>query len=327
MDGYRKQHNVRVWVVAMTQKPYMGDQELLSAYLDNQLEDTERLSLEQRLSVEPALQTELEELRAVVQMCWQLEPVPLPRSFTLDITTLQRKRPWWRGGWVWTGAGVLATLLFALVLSSLFGTTSSSMPQQVAQATRIVHEEQAMAPEAPSSTTIALAPSVPQVAQAPANRMEASASAYGAPAWTQTTTLPAPYLTPVPSVETRSFITRPSQVNPTTSAADTAAMVPHEAEASRGTHDGIAEEEAMAESSAKDTLQSEAAYSGDTTLDELDQTAAVAPSETSSPIEQAQEQEAKSQWLLLTGLTVVVVMVSMVLAVVAFLRRRTAQSQ
>jgi hypothetical protein len=307
----------------MTQQQDMGDQELLSAYLDNQLEETERLSLEQRLSVEPTLQTELEELRAVVQMCWQLEPVPLPRSFTLDIPTLQRKRPWWRGGWVWTGAGVLATLLFAFVLSSLFGTTSSSMPQQVAQATSTVHEEQAMASEAPSSTTIALAPSVPQVAQAPANRMEASASAYGVPAWTQTTTLPAPYMTPVPSVETRSFITRPSQVNPTASAADAAAIAPHEAEASIETHDGIAEEEA--EDSAKDTLQSGAAYPGDTTQDELDQPAAVAPSETSSPIEQAQGQEAKSQWLLLTGLTVVVVMVPIVLAVVAFLRRRTAQ--
>lgn len=58
--------------------------ELLSAYLDGQLSDSERSALEARLQHEPLLRRELEALRQTVMLVNQLPTLRAPRSFALD---------------------------------------------------------------------------------------------------------------------------------------------------------------------------------------------------------------------------------------------------
>lgn len=69
-----------------------SDLELLSAYLDHQLDAPAQAQLEQRLAVEGALQVALEELRTTTTLLRDLPPLPLPRSFTLDPATAPRRR-------------------------------------------------------------------------------------------------------------------------------------------------------------------------------------------------------------------------------------------
>ncbi len=59
------------------------DLELLSAYADGALSDSERQQLEARLHIEPALQAELDELRETIRLIKTLPPLRAPRSYTL----------------------------------------------------------------------------------------------------------------------------------------------------------------------------------------------------------------------------------------------------
>lgn len=59
------------------------DYELLSAYLDGELDDVARISIEQRLSTDDFLQRELDALQSTVNLINQLQPMKAPRNFTL----------------------------------------------------------------------------------------------------------------------------------------------------------------------------------------------------------------------------------------------------
>lgn len=99
------------------------DLELLSAFLDGELTERERATLEARMQKEPALRHHLEELRATVSLVKQLPQLPLPRSFTLqpEPEALMRSRfvprhpriNWIPGNRIW--AGSLLVLLLSLV--------------------------------------------------------------------------------------------------------------------------------------------------------------------------------------------------------------------
>ncbi len=67
--------------------------ELLSAYLDGQLDVGERTRLEARLASDPALRAELEALRRTVALVRDLPRVPVPRNFILPQTVAPRPRP------------------------------------------------------------------------------------------------------------------------------------------------------------------------------------------------------------------------------------------
>src|SRR5262245_2465145 len=60
------------------------DLTLLSSYLDGQLTERERASLEARLSADASLRAEIESLRATVSLLRQAERLRVPRNFTLD---------------------------------------------------------------------------------------------------------------------------------------------------------------------------------------------------------------------------------------------------
>ena len=60
------------------------DYELLSAYIDDALAQSERAALESRLRTDARLQRELDSLRQTVQLINQLPTLRAPRDFTLD---------------------------------------------------------------------------------------------------------------------------------------------------------------------------------------------------------------------------------------------------
>jgi hypothetical protein len=99
------------------------DYELLSAYLDGQLDSAERANLESRLVAEPVLQAALDDLRSTIQILRAAPQLTPPRSFTLDPARYRRAGPWWtqfRLMQTIGGLGALASvLLIALGLLSV----------------------------------------------------------------------------------------------------------------------------------------------------------------------------------------------------------------
>ena len=68
------------------------DYELLSAYLDGTLSDSERSTLEARLQAEPDLRRELEALRQTVTLVKALPTLKAPRNFTLNARQTRQQR-------------------------------------------------------------------------------------------------------------------------------------------------------------------------------------------------------------------------------------------
>jgi len=98
--------------------------ELLSAYLDDQLSAGERARLEARLATDPELQAELDALRRTVALVRDLPMVPVPRNFILPQTVAVRPRPVRRArphrAWAapfLTAATAVVSLLFVVVLA------------------------------------------------------------------------------------------------------------------------------------------------------------------------------------------------------------------
>ena len=97
------------------------DFELLSAYLDDALPDTERTQLEKRLAEEPTLQQTLNELQVTVHLLQDLPPVTPPRSFTIDPATVQTGQVEWLRIAAWLRLGsAFAAIIFALTLTFEF---------------------------------------------------------------------------------------------------------------------------------------------------------------------------------------------------------------
>lgn len=72
------------------------DLELLSAYIDGELDDRDRVDFERRLAGDAPLRDALAELRATVALVRELPRLKAPRSFALDPAIHQRRAPWWK---------------------------------------------------------------------------------------------------------------------------------------------------------------------------------------------------------------------------------------
>lgn len=99
--------------------------ELLSAYLDGELNEGEREQLEARLSQDPALRAELRTLHQVSSMVQELPRVSAPRNFILSETMVRGRQPTRtpepRRTWtapLLTAATAVVSLLFAVVLAT-----------------------------------------------------------------------------------------------------------------------------------------------------------------------------------------------------------------
>ncbi|MCP4536055.1 MAG: hypothetical protein GY832_02815 [Chloroflexi bacterium] len=98
--------------------------ELLSAYLDNELSAGERARLETQLATDQVLQAELDALRRTVTLVRDLPPAPLPRNFILPQTMAARPQPVpqarprraWLAPFLTTATAVVS-LMFAIVLA------------------------------------------------------------------------------------------------------------------------------------------------------------------------------------------------------------------
>lgn len=107
------------------------DIELLSAYLDQELDPGESARLEARLQVEPDLNSALRDLRRTRQVLRSLPVVRAPRNFTLtpDAAGILRKEPGWLR-WFSTLrlSSALAGLMLILVLMGDFLTGLTPLP-------------------------------------------------------------------------------------------------------------------------------------------------------------------------------------------------------
>lgn len=144
------------------------DQITLNAYLDGMLSARERTAFEERLANNPALQRELESLRATVAVLKMAKPISVPRNFTLDPAVYGKpiQRSWLaRLGLSGTprlamaGAALVATLICAGVLISGMPRGSTAQPAMVseqeetadrAEADRAVEAPQAAAQAQPT---------------------------------------------------------------------------------------------------------------------------------------------------------------------------------
>ena len=73
------------------EQPPINDIELLSAYIDGELGDAERIELNNRLENEPALKAELDSLQTTVEILHSLPRLKAPRDFRLDPAVYGRK--------------------------------------------------------------------------------------------------------------------------------------------------------------------------------------------------------------------------------------------
>ncbi|HEU5098860.1 MAG TPA: hypothetical protein VFU22_07575 [Roseiflexaceae bacterium] len=192
-----------------------ADLDLLSAYIDRQLDDGERAALEQRLSAEPALRGALEELRATVALLRDLEPLKPPRSFTIAAAAPRRA---WLFPWPAIGSALVAmvcllTFSFVLMRAGGQGGSAASAPAPAAMEAAAATAMPAAPAEAPvaggvpdtsamrqsaaaTAAPAAEAPAAPMAAEAPTAAPAAEAPMAAAAA---TTATPAATLEPAPS--------------------------------------------------------------------------------------------------------------------------------
>ncbi len=112
------------------------DYELLSAYIDDTLSESERTAFEHRLQAEPELSRELEELRATVTLLNNLPPLKAPRDFTLDVRYARRSSFFFTSVTFSALSTAAAIILFALGTYLFTGnkaSTSAPVSGQAAQ--------------------------------------------------------------------------------------------------------------------------------------------------------------------------------------------------
>lgn len=149
--------------------------ELLSAYLDGDLEAEEQARVEAQLVDDPQLQSELEMLRRTVEMVRELPAPPVPRNFILPQTAAARARPSpaarphrsWAAPLL-TAATALASLLFVVVLAgdlllsgSMQIASAPAADEQKLGGSQPVAEGEAEKVETDNEKPVAPAPSTP----------------------------------------------------------------------------------------------------------------------------------------------------------------------
>ena len=106
--------------------PWMrrSQDELISAYIDGQLDDASRQSFEARIAADPALRKRVEATRTLVQTAHQTPAVAAPRNFTLPrtataATATHREVPSSRSGWRIGSALAAAVFVIAIGLDTI----------------------------------------------------------------------------------------------------------------------------------------------------------------------------------------------------------------
>ena len=131
------------------------DLELLSAYLDGQLDPSDSAQLESRLASDPSLRTALDNLRSTRSLLHRLPSRRAPRNFTLTPQMAGVKPPTPRIVPVFRFATAIATFLFVITfaINGLVSLSASgfaaAQPPSVAGAAAPMPAAQEAAPAAP----------------------------------------------------------------------------------------------------------------------------------------------------------------------------------
>ncbi len=104
------------------------DYDLLSAYIDDALSESERTALELRLQAEPELRSELDELRATVTLLNNLPTLKAPRDFTLDARYARRSTFFFTSAAFTALSSAAAIILFALGAYLFAGRNNAQAP-------------------------------------------------------------------------------------------------------------------------------------------------------------------------------------------------------
>lgn len=152
------------------EQPPINDIELLSAFIDGELSDAERIELNNRLESEPALKAELDSLQTTVEILNSLPMLKAPRDFRLDPAVYGRKAgggiislSTWR---VVSAVGVAAAVVLVAGSLLLGGTKGDSQDESAGNQiafdpnTRVEGQEEIEAVISPSETTFETAGSV-----------------------------------------------------------------------------------------------------------------------------------------------------------------------
>jgi len=141
------------------------DLELLSAYLDGQLNSSDSARLESRLASDESLRAALDNLRATHILFRQLPTRRAPRNFTLTPQMAGIKPPAPRAVPVFRFATAIATFLFVItfVINGLISLSAPSfaaarIPSAAGAAPSTAHQESAPAAQAPALPLAASAP-------------------------------------------------------------------------------------------------------------------------------------------------------------------------
>lgn len=196
-------------------QPAISD-ELLSAYLDDEVSAQERAQIERALAQDPDTAWRLNALRQTVALVKELPRLTLPRSFTLSEADIapraqtSARAPWWRpllAPLLLRNATAIAALLFAvLMLGDLAPRLASPAAPPQAVMLKAPAMEDADATPAPSDVTARSAAPQPtgqpdaiaaQTTPLPEATPEAAVSASGSPGQDGATP-PAP---PAPAVD------------------------------------------------------------------------------------------------------------------------------
>ena len=162
------------------------DDELISAYMDGDLDASARRAFEARMASEPALRRQVDATRQLIETAAQLPLVSVPRSFTLPVSSRKPSAPpatWLRVGSAFAAAvfvfavgldvsGVLAPRTLAPASApqaarsfAVQATAPAAAP--AAEATSISDREDATVPEAAANSAAAAPTSTPEATATP----------------------------------------------------------------------------------------------------------------------------------------------------------------
>ncbi len=145
----------------------MADDELISAYIDGQLNSTDRAALEARMGKDTALRQQIDVTRLLVNAAQHMPAPALPRYFGLPAAYAKTaRRTAWDGRWLFRAASLLSAGLCAVLFAIDAGqwTGRNSGPQQAIARTMTptqIASKVLKADALPSTVTVSIVASVP----------------------------------------------------------------------------------------------------------------------------------------------------------------------
>lgn len=209
-----------------------SDDELISAFIDGQLDDNSRQAFEARIGTEPALRRRVDATRQLIALARETPQIAVPHNFTLPREPQIRQSSATAPRLLWRVSSVLAAAVFVLAigLDTLgLGQLAPSTLQVAAPAPRAAQSFAVKAPEPTQNNATQSAKALPDAANGaiptePATAAPAATSAPPAAARMATTSTPSTDALAAPTVQPKA-LSEPV-LTPTLMAATEPARIP-----------------------------------------------------------------------------------------------------